>query len=263
VYLGLQMRISSHGFLGFAAMSAGTVREALQLAERYVATRIPALGFHTYVEGDQVSLVLEERAPLEELREFVVVSLLSGLAQLGAALTGHIIRGASDVTFSEPSYFARLAHLLPGEVRFDQPSNRLIFAAAILDLPMLNADPVAAQLARTQCQRELDELGDGDRTIGRVRELLPREDGGFHALEEIARRMHVSPRTLKRRLAASGTTFTDLLDELRREGALRLLDNRQLTIESIADQLGYSDVANFTRAFRRWTGTTPATFRKR
>lgn len=75
--------------------------------------------------------------------------------------------------------------------------------------------------------------------------------------------MHVSTRTLKRRLAVAGTTFSDLLDDLRRERALLLVDDRALTLDQIAYRLGYSDVANFTRAFRRWTGATPAALRKR
>jgi AraC-like DNA-binding protein len=71
----------------------------------------------------------------------------------------------------------------------------------------------------------------------------------------------MSPRTLKRKLAACGTTYSDLLDELRQNRAVQLLGSDQLSIEAIADRLGYSDAANFGRAFRRWTGTTPGAYR--
>jgi AraC-like DNA-binding protein len=266
LYLGLQMRISSHGFLGFAAMTSGTIREAIALAERFASTRTAALGFHSYVDDGQVSLVLEERVPLDDLREFVVVALLSMLAQIGAAITGRPLSGAADVTFAEPDYHRRLGHLFPGPVRFGQQSNRLIFATEVLDLPLVMADPVAAQLARAQCEKELDALGDDGQAAGRVRALLQREreeGGGFRSVTEVAKLLHVSERTLKRQLAASGTTFSDVLDELRSEEAMRLVGNRALTLEDVAERLGYSDVANFTRAFRRWTGTTPGTFRKR
>ena len=97
--------------------------------------------------------------------------------------------------------------------------------------------------------------------LSRVRALL-RDDLGL-ALPEIARRVSMSPRTLKRRLAEQGTTFSELIDDARRQKALALLEDRRLTIDAIAGQLGYSDTANFTRAFRRWTGKSPGEARGR
>lgn len=261
--MGLQMRASTHGFLGFAAMTAGTIREAIQLAVRFASTRSQALALTFDEAGDSAFLGIEERVPLEDTLEFVVSGLMVGLAYIGEGLTGVPMRGSADVTFPEPRAFARFRHLVPGEVRFAQPVNRMIFPRAALDLRLVMADPVAARLAREQCERELDALGDAGDVAGRVRELLPREEGGYRALEDVAEHLHLSARTLKRQLAAHGTTFSDLLDAARRDRALLLLGGLDNTVESVAAQLGYSDTANFTRAFKRWTGRTPAAFRKR
>ena len=73
----------------------------------------------------------------------------------------------------------------------------------------------------------------------------------------------MSPRTLKRRLAEQGTTYSEIIDDARRQRALLLLGDRRLTLDAIAAQLGYSDTANFTRAFKRWTGKTPGEARDR
>jgi AraC-like DNA-binding protein len=262
VWMGLHMRISSHGFLGFAAMTAKTVRNAIALAERYSATRTTALGIRSYVRDGMANVILEERLDLGDTREFVVVALFVGLAGIGAALTGRPIEGVAEVTFPEPAYYRRLAAKIPGAVRFAQPMHRLVFSADVLDWPLVLADPAAAQLARDQCERELVALTEESRAAHLVRELLPLDEG-YRSLEDVAKRMHVSPRTLKRQLAASGTSFTDILDQLRHGRAILLLEDRALTLDVIAERLGYSDVANFTRAFRRWTGTTPATMRKR
>jgi AraC-like DNA-binding protein len=97
--------------------------------------------------------------------------------------------------------------------------------------------------------------------VAGVRAGLARDEGGFHALPRIAKQMHMSVRTLKRKLEADGTSYSELLDEQRRGKAMLLLRRDDLAIEEIADRLGYSDAANFTRAFRRWTGTTPKAFR--
>ena len=73
--------------------------------------------------------------------------------------------------------------------------------------------------------------------------------------------MHASPRTLKRRLAEENTTFSAIRDDVRRQRALLLLDDRRLSIGEVATRLGYTELPNFTRAFRKWTGVTPAAYR--
>nr|MBA3542504.1 helix-turn-helix transcriptional regulator [Deltaproteobacteria bacterium] len=75
--------------------------------------------------------------------------------------------------------------------------------------------------------------------------------------------LHLSTRTLKRRLAEHATTFSTIVEEVRRQRALLLLDNRELSIGEIATRLGYTELPNFTRAFRKWTGMTPAAYRAR
>jgi AraC-like DNA-binding protein len=85
--------------------------------------------------------------------------------------------------------------------------------------------------------------------------------GGTFGLADIAQALHVSPRTLKRRLSHHGMTFHDLVSDVRRAEACRLLRHSVLTVEQIGAQLGYSDPGNFSRAFRRWTGSTPGAFR--
>jgi AraC-like DNA-binding protein len=270
-FMGLQMRLSWHGFLGFASMTAGNVREALDIAERFSLTRTAAFGLSTYVEGQQACLVLEERAPLgrpelQELREYAVIALLVGIAQIARAVTGRTIEGVAECAFAEPDYagpvLARAAEASAGTMRFGQPANRLLFDASILDLPLVTADPVAMELARAQCDRELAALVERAGLSGRVRAVIGKASQGFRSVDEVARRMHLSTRTLKRKLAAEGTSFTHLLEDVRRQRALLLLDDRELGVAEIAARLGYSDVANFTRAFRRWTGTTPAALRK-
>lgn len=271
-FMGLQMRLSWHGFLGFASMTAGSVREALEIAERFSLTRTAAFGLSLYVEGARASLVLEERPGLAEredlrsLREFAVVTLLVGIGEIAAAVTGRRIEGLAECAFPEPDYagpiLARAAHLRAGTMRFGQPAHRLLFDASVLDLPLVTADPVATQLARAQCDRELAALVETVGFVGRVRSAIGADAEGFRSLEQVAQRVHVSPRTLKRRLAEQGTSFSEVLEDVRRQRALLLLDDRTLGVAEVAGRLGYSDVANFTRAFRRWTGTTPAALRQ-
>jgi len=260
LYMGMQMRLSSHGFLGFAAMTAATVRESLGLSVRFAATRTTAIGVAMYVEGERASLVFEERAPLGSLREFAMLSLIVGHWQIGEVLTGRRLPGVGECSFPEPAYLDAAPPPFRGfaRLRFGQPANRLVFPAELLDVPLVTADPVAMQLARAQCERELASLVDAG-FPGRVRAALA---DVTRSVDEVAHELHVSTRTLKRRLADHGTSFSAIADDLRRQRALLLLGNRDLSIAEIAGRLGYTEVPNFTRAFRRWTGKTPAAYRK-
>lgn len=260
VYVGMQMRVSSHGFLGFAAMTAGSVREALELAARFASTRTSAIALALYVEGDTASLVIEERTPLGALREFGVLALLVGLWQIGQTLTGRLLDGVGECAFAEPAYMRALPH--GNRLRFDRPTHRLVFPASSLDLPLVTADVVATKLAREQCERELAALLDAG-LPGRVRAALAAHGDALPTQVDIARALRMSTRTLKRKLAEHGTTFSAIRDEMRRQRALLLVDNRALSIGEIAARLGYSELPNFTRAFRKWTGVTPITYRER
>lgn len=262
-YAGLHTRISWHGFLGFAAMTAGTIGEALELAERFGRTRAEAISLVTRIDGELASVFLVEHTPLGELREFFVTTLFIGLALISETLVGKPLDGRLDMTHAEPPYFQKFMAAVPrlSAVRFNQPANRAVIPAENLRLPIVSADPAATRLAREQCERELAALGEGAPVVGRVRGLL--RDNLSVSLPDAAKRLSMSPRTLKRRLAEQGTTFSDLIDDARRQRALVLLEDRRLTLEAIAAELGYSDTANFSRAFRRWTGKPPGEARDR
>jgi AraC-like DNA-binding protein len=260
VYFGMQMRISTHGYLGFAAMTASTVREALELAVRFAPTRTSAIALRLVVDGDAASVVIDEQADFGTARDVFVLALLVGIWQIGNALTGRELTGQAELAFAEPPWFARFAGTI--DVRFGQPSNRLVFDAAVLDLPLTMADREALQLAREQCERALEALGIDGRLAPRVRNLLSREPSPPRSLEDVAAELRLSPRTFKRKLAAEGVAYSALVEEHQREKALLLLRSRELSVDAVAERLGYADVTSFSRAFRRWTGTTPAAYRR-
>jgi AraC-like DNA-binding protein len=260
-YLGLQTRATLYGYLGFAFLSASTVADALKFALEFAPLFSTALAMDLRVDGRIASLSFEERADLGSVRDIVLINMLVGSRELGRACTGRDTGGSADFAFPEPEYHARFAHLALNS-RFNQPVNRILFDAAVLDFPIITADPVSVQLARMQCERELDELGFGTRFADRVRRLIADADDSFASVEQLAHHLDLSPRTLRRRLAAEGVSFSALVDEGRRDQALRLLRSSRLSIEHVARQLGYTTASSFVRAFHRWTGKTPVQYRR-
>jgi AraC-like DNA-binding protein len=124
------------------------------------------------------------------------------------------------------------------------------------------ANPVASQLALTQCEQELQRFGLDKPFIAQVKALMFDEKQGFATLEQVAQRLHMSERTLKRQLAKYEATYSELVEESRKQKAFDLLTDASQSLEDISEYLGYSDIANFTRAFKRWTEQTPSAYRK-
>ena len=259
-YLGMKKRVSMYGFLGFAMMSAGTVRECLELAVRFTPVLTSAVALRLHVDGAVASLGIEEQVDMGDVHDVATLSLVVGLAHIGTALTGRAIEASVDFVMPEPAYFPRFAHLLP-RARFGQPATRVVFDAAALELPLATADRAAMRLAETECERALDALGYDAQLGGRVRRALS-ANGRFRSLGEVARELRVSPRTLSRQLGTQGLSFSELLDRERRERALALLSVGTFSLEDVTERLGYSTVPNFIRAFQRWTGTTPSSYRR-
>jgi AraC-like DNA-binding protein len=260
-YLGLYKRLTMYGYLGFATMSAATVREGLELTVRYAPTVSTALGFDLRVEEGMATLSIEEHADLGSAHDVGIFSLLVGIRQLSTALTGRDPgRIQFDIPIAEPAYFVRFRHLLP-DARFGQSGLRVHLDARALDQALRQPDRAALSLAREACERELAELGFDHDLPSRVRRLA-RSDGGVRGIEAVAHAMHLSTRTLKRRLADAGVSFSELVDADRCERAQQLLHRADLSMDQVAERLGYSSVPNFARAFRRWTGQTPAQHRK-
>jgi AraC-like DNA-binding protein len=263
VYCGLQTRATLYGSLGFALTSAATIRDAIDLSIKYGKVVTTAVSMRFRTDRGLASLTVEEHTDFGDVRDIVVMTTLIAWWKVSAALTGRELTTSTlEFALPEPSYLPRLA-MTGLRMRFLRPAHRLTFDARSLDLPYTMPDPVALALAREQCERELEALGmtRGELTA-RVRGLIPRQGGGFRTLEEVASAMNRSPRTLKRQLATSGISFSTLRDSEFQERAIALLRLPDLSLRQIADRLGYSNAANFERAFRRCTASSPATWRR-
>lgn len=260
---GLRTRLTAHGFLGYAVISCATLNDALLLCEKFLPLRTQALAMQHYVDGDSAVMEFTEKFDLGPMRQFTFDSLLIGLERAGRFLLGDY-PGQAEIWFDypEPDYYAAWRDRLP-RMHFDKPAIQLRFPVAALKQPLVMSDPISARLAVEQCERELALLGEVEDFSTRVRAVLASAEDVYPDLENVASRLFVSGRTLKRKLQQQGTTFQEILDDVRCRDATRLLENPRLSLEQIARHLGYADPANFTRAFRKWTGHAPSHFRQR
>lgn len=262
--LGTQMRISIHGFIGYAIMTAENITEALVLANRFILLRMPFLQLYFSTFEENATLQLQCEITLEPLRTEIVLALTFGIVTMGRALTGmDDLQFHMDFDFPQPAGFEKYLKVMPDSIlRFDQPHLISSFDKKYLGLKMVNADPISSQIAINQCEAELSAIGERRRLAMRVRDILTDSEQHYLNIESVANYLHMSDRTLKRQLAAEGTSFSNLVDEVRYRHATSLLSRTDYSLEQIADELGYSDVANFSRAFKRWSGRSPSSWRK-
>lgn len=261
-HLGTQMRISIHGFIGYAIMTANNATEALMIASRFIQLRMPFLQLYFSTFGDKATIELKCNIELQPLRNEIILALTIGILTMGKALTGLDIHAEIDIDFPMPAGFERYANRLNAELHFNQPHLIASFDKEHLGASMVHADPISSQIAINQCETELSALVERRRLSMKVRDILNNQDQHHLGIEAVAEKLFMSDRTLKRQLAAEGTSFSTIVDEVRYRRATALLSRTDYSLEQIADELGYSDVANFSRAFKRWSGRSPSNWRK-
>lgn len=168
-----------------------------------------------------------------------------------------------DLRQHEPSATAAYAALFRAPVRFGAALDRLCFSAEEWDSPTESADAALARLMEEHARilaRRLPQAVVGFRAeVQKTIASAPAEGG---SAPEVARALHVSVRTLQRKLVATGTTFREVSDTVRGQLAEGYLTDPRVSIAEVAFLLGFSDQSSFNRAFRRWTGETPGRWRR-
>jgi AraC-like DNA-binding protein len=163
--------------------------------------------------------------------------------------------------FSAPAYVAEHERIFGRTVRFDQPVTQVCFPRAWLDRPQLYRSPELHSLLKTQAERTLGRLERDAALAERVDRVLEAHSPRSVTMEEVARELRISPRSLRRQLAAEATRYGDLVERARIRAAKRMLQDPKTSIQEVAFAMGFAAPAAFHRAFKRWTGLTPKQYR--
>ena len=268
--LAMRWRVESLGLLGYVTANATTLGEAL---DRFVALQALVDGeqrMSRVVKGDKVIVTFARDPALSALRQPVEALLASGHAffQLlsDAPLVARRVRMSHGTALAPGPYRAFFGVGVEHGARMDE----LQYDASILDRPIPRADPklgayllAAAEAARTSFL-EARAASEADLSERLAREVKRRLAGREPITIELASRgLGTSVRALQRALAEEGTSFRDVVDAERRRVAELLLATPRASISDVASELGFAEIASFSRAFKRWTRTSPAAFRKK
>ncbi len=268
VAYGRFMEVSTHGVLGMAIQSTGTLYDASRLMVQYIKTRT-SVQFAEVITGDDFYRLRFSHDPSVRLRSascvtilFEVAILVSFDAIIKKLLSRQTLKGFTVLNMTvaapekQPEY---LAHL-NSDVCFDQPRMELCVPSSWMNLPFGQADEALGQAATELCESELRALQPKD-IVARLLETIRNIEGQKPSLEDMAADMYMSVSTLQRRLKEQDVTFQQLKSEARLLQAKELLVNSSLALDEVASRLGFSDSSNFSKSFKSWTGLTPIAFR--
>ena len=250
--------------LEYAAQSSATMGESLDVTARYFGLLHDGVDIRTEVRGDCVALIYALQPGLEVVpasTEFTLASLvLTGMRHTGSR------RGPVEVHFEHPlpaNADVEIYHrVFRAPVKFDAGENAIILVQEAQEATHVGADSALREILRRHADQLLAQLPKRERFSQQVAELIAKElPGGNPGVDHIAKRLHMSARTLHRRLKEEGTTHRQMVDDVRRSLALRYLSEEDLAIGEISFLLGFSHVNAFHKAFKRWTDQTPAQYR--
>lgn len=263
------MRVGSFELLARAVAGAGTLAEALDRMARFLRVLLPDMAVRTGRQGSLGWLAIAETRPLAAIagpagRAFAYEWLLRLIHGLASWLAGRgLALDAVDFPFAKPSHAADYGLIYTARSAFDAEVLEARFQANLLDLPV-RRDEAALEAFLVGAPGRITTLYRRDRdAVQRVRDLLRAALPALPDLPEIARRLHVSPRSLHRRLAEEGAGFRQIKEALRRDLALARLAKTRAPVAAIAADLGYADPSAFYRACVDWTGMAPSEYRAR
>lgn len=261
-YASTQLKISSHGLLGFTVAIAKNPLDAILTINQFVSLQCSFVDLHFVVENELAyyniiydKSVMDFNAPCDlQAYEFSCVFFLTGFVHLVRFFIPDF-KPSIDLQCKCPEYFSRFKHILASsfaEIHYEQPHTRLISSAKFLETPLSMSDPLTSEKFKLLCQKELDELVATQDILHRVKNMIDDQHQGLLNIDQVAQKLNLTKRTLQRMLQEQNVSFQILYDQVRKAKAQKLLLNPFITKDEIARNLGYSSLSSFNRAYKRW-----------
>jgi AraC-like DNA-binding protein len=260
---GKRYHLTTYGIWGFALISSPTLRSAIDVGLRYLDLTFAFSRVTTRETDHEFQFVFDTPDIPLSLQRFAVERDAAAIGVIKRELLGGPVSALRvSFTFPPPSRPDRYTEAFDVTPQFGADENVLAFDPASIDLPLPQANEHTAALAQAQCRDLMEQRQARTGLSGQVRDLLLAHPSHPPSAEGVASRLNISSRTLRHRLAAEGTSFRELLDEVRQRLAEEMLLSGRLTVAETAQRLGYLELSSFSQAFRRWNGMGPRAYRK-
>ena len=262
IKIGNGLDLAKYGTYGFALMSSYDMGAALELFLRY-GQILKSCSWHRSVSKDGIVLRLQQNAGTSYQKMLVTELAFSQIHLNSKSLAARPAEGVRvHFSYPKPAHFGAYEQTWPFPMEFERENTEIFIPDQWLRQRVRTGDPATNVLFSQQCEELVSAMTKVDETATIVRRLLIHSAGNFSSISEVAEKLNITERTLRRRLTAEGTNFRTIFDDIKNTLARNYLRKTSLSVVEIADLLNYSDATNFHRAFQRWNSTTPADYRQ-
>lgn len=261
LHLGERGAGRGFGIVGQLAASSRTLRDCIQVALTYYAVILDGQRPELRVENGRALVIYPSSPGNPRSLRLAAEFGMARFAQFGKTFVPR--KGGIETWFSyaRPNYADDYTRVFGPNVRFDMPYNAFVFPEHYLELTRPDWDPALQGLLKAEADRALERLT-APQVSQRVRSVLASlRLGERPEMASAASVLGMSERALRRRLAAEGVNFRELIDDMQRDRALILAKDPKRSAEAVSSALGFSEVSAYHRAFKRWTGLTPVQYR--
>jgi AraC-like DNA-binding protein len=264
VHLAEKVPFGAYRVLDYMLAASASPRDALARSCRSFGVMNNAFLLSLRFYRDQACLeLLDPDDPYGLPRPYIEYILTNYLVRLRLVTGMKCNPSEVHVTYRKPARAQAYDRVFMAPVRFSQTVNRMIFPRHLMELPHPFADSELCELLECFARQKLHHWSNAKRPLSTIYEALAYHlESGNVTLPALAQHLGKSRRSLQREISANGMTFRELLDRIRQERALALLNHDDMPITEIAVRLHYSDPATFCHAFQRWTGQSPQQYRK-
>lgn len=262
---GTRFRLTSYGLWGFALISSPTLSSAIRVGFQFGELSFSLSETSFRVTDEELQLVLDPRGISTDLRRFTIERDAAGIQTLYRDLLATpmpLARASFTFPAPAPEILPVYEEVFDMRPMFDAPENIIAFDSALANVPLPQANEHTSALALQHCRELVDRRRARTGVAGQVRDILIEHLSAPPNVPAIANTLHVSERTLRHHLAQEGTSYRELLDEVRERLAEELLVTQGLPVAEIAHRLGYVEVSSFSQAFHRWKNMGPRAFRQ-
>ena len=262
--LGQTVNLAMFGAFGYALMSSRTLKDAADVFLKYQDLPGQLTMISKKQSGSDWIIQFEPLYPFEDQVLVYAIEEVLSTTYYGMSFLLNQKIGLREICLNYPTpEHARLyEEMFHCPVRFMSSENYMRLDAGFFDLPIFTANRSVYEYCTQFCDEMLKGLKKSDQFIDQIRNIIMTSLGRFLKIGEMAKELGMSTRSLNRRLQVRNTSYKKIINEVRSDLSVRYLENTNLSIDQIADLVGFSETTAFRKAFKIWTGISPSQHRK-
>ena len=260
---GQRLHIGAHGLLGHVSTSANDGFESLKTYQQFLKIRNQLVSIEVQLKSSSVVILFDLHMNLGNNNRALIDGCISGfMTTLSTKFQLHSIDIPIHLSYPQPPNIELHHQIMGNNILFSSSQNSVELPLSLLTQLNASANPGVFQLVKKQSEAALVQVTKKTSLPDTVSGYLLENPEALLTQELMAKKLNMTPRTLRRKLQEEGVNYQQLQNTVRKNIAIRYLLDTSWSVQEISDRLGYSEEVNFSRAFKRWVGVTPSLYRK-